>query len=179
VQSSETSLKLISTIHLKKREVVDLQEEKMGNQRSVPLHLRFQVLMVRCQDQHVTTNTLSEEAHVVINKTQKRAQWICQDGVEVLVEVDEGVLPEEGAVGQEDEEVHPVEEVEEVKLLLPNVLASLGESSLFFLELDGNGSGSGSMVLDLCILYMTIISTLRSDHEGLSELESAVNEVVR
>jgi hypothetical protein len=155
-------LKLISTIHLKKREVVDLQEEKMESQRSVSVHPYYfegcllQVLMIRCQDQHVIINTLSEEAHVVINKIQKRAQWICQDGVEVLVEVDEEAL---GEVRQEDEEVRQEEEVGEVKLLLLNVLASLGESSLVFLELKGNGSGSGSMVLDLCILYMTTVVT--------------------
>jgi hypothetical protein len=157
VQNLETSLRSISTIHLKKREVVDLQEEKMGNQRSVPVHPCFQVLMIRCQDQHVIINTPLEEAHVVINKIQKRVRWICLDGeVEDPVEVDEEVL---GEVPQEDEEVHPVEEVEEVKLLLLNVLASLGESSLLFLELEGNGSGSGSMVLDLCILYMTTVVT--------------------
>ena len=101
--------------------------------------------MTRCQDQHVTTSILSVEVHVVINKIRKRVRWIWQDGVvEDPVEVDEGAR-------QEDEEVRPVEEVEEVKPLRLNVLVSLGESRSLL------GVRGSTMVLDLCILYMTTI----------------------
>jgi hypothetical protein len=79
--------------------------------------------MIRCQDQHETTSTLSEEVLVVISKTQRRVRWMFPDGGVVIGPE----LVEEGAVevdrqedGAEDEGVEGVDRSD---------LASPGESS--------------------------------------------------
>ena len=83
--------------------------------------------MTRCQDQHETTSTPSAALPDVTSKTQRKAQWISQDGTPKPeppqeVEVDHQVAGEVGAD-------HQVIGEEAVKVVLPNVLVNLGESS--------------------------------------------------
>jgi hypothetical protein len=88
--------------------------------------------MIRCQDQHETTNTLSVALPDVISKTQRKAQWTFQDGTPKPdppqeAEVDEAVHQVEG---EEEGAGHQVIEEEAVRVVLLNVLVNLGESSL-------------------------------------------------
>jgi hypothetical protein len=88
-------------------------------------------LIIRCQDQHETTNTPSVAPPDVTSKTQRKAQWTFQDGTPKPdppqeaeeAEVDHQVEEEEEGEG------HQVIEEEAVKVVLLNVLVNLGESS--------------------------------------------------
>ena len=85
--------------------------------------------MTRCQDQHETTSTPSVAHPDVTSKTQRKAQWISQDGTPKPeppqeaeeVEVDHQV---EGEVGAD----HQLIGEEAVKVVLLNVLVNPGES---------------------------------------------------
>jgi hypothetical protein len=87
--------------------------------------------MTRCQDQHETTNTPSVAPPDVTSKTQRKAQWISQDGTpkpDPPQEVEE-VEVDHQVEGEVDEAVHLVIGEEAVKVDLLNVLVNLGESS--------------------------------------------------
>jgi hypothetical protein len=93
------------------------------------IHLE-KALTIRCQDQHETTSTPSVAPPDVTSKTQRKAQWISQDGIpkpdphqEVEVdEVDHQVEGEE--VGADHQEIGEGA----VRVVLLNVLVNLGES---------------------------------------------------
>jgi hypothetical protein len=112
------------------------------------------ILILRCQDQHETINTHSAVLPVVINKTQRKVQWIFQDGTvkqdpHLEVGAAEVGRPAEGEEG----EAGLVIGDEGVRVLLLNVLGNLGESRIT--------STCDSHCI--CILYMIFRVSI---HEG-------------
>lgn len=66
----------------------------------------------------------------MINKTQRKVQWICQGGiVKPVLHQEEGVVEEVHPVEEEEGVDHLVIEEEEERVLPANVLGNLGESS--------------------------------------------------
>ena len=87
-------------------------------------------LITRCHDQHETTSTPSVAPLDVTSKTQRKAQWISQDGTPKLDPLQEAeeVEVDHLVEGEVDEADHQVTGDEEAKALLLNVLANPGES---------------------------------------------------
>ena len=88
------------------------------------------MLTSRCLDQHETTNTPSVAPLDVTSKTQRKAQWISQDGTPKLDPLQEAeeVEVDHQVEGEVDEVAHQVIGEEAVRVVLLNVLVNLGES---------------------------------------------------